>query len=89
MPVQSSQPSPFAQPSAEPSGRERRTPQNQRLRRLIDEMMATLREAATPEPWTMDAHTRYERDLDRILARVRREALARTRPQDEVPGQGH
>ena len=48
-------------------------------------MMATLRIATAPDSWSADGHVRYERDLDRILTRVRREALDRTRLTDGYP----
>jgi hypothetical protein len=45
------------------------------LRRLIDEMLAEIRSAASEENWTGDARTQAEADLARIMDQVRREAM--------------
>ena len=45
------------------------------LRRLIDEMMAQLRDAARHDAWTPEERERAEEDLQRIMDSVRREAL--------------
>jgi hypothetical protein len=48
-----------------------------RLRDLIEEMMASIRVAANEDLWTEVERTRAEADLERIMARVRAEALSR------------
>ena len=45
------------------------------LRKLIDEMMAQLRDAARHDQWTPEERARAEQDLQRIMDSVRREAL--------------
>jgi hypothetical protein len=45
------------------------------LRRLIDEMLAEIRAAASEENWTADARAQAESDLARIMEQVRREAM--------------
>lgn len=45
------------------------------LRRLIDEMLAEIRAAASEENWTVDARAQAESDLARIMDQVRREAM--------------
>jgi ribosome recycling factor len=45
------------------------------LRRLIDEMLAEIRAAASEENWTSDARKQAEADLARIMDQVRREAM--------------
>jgi hypothetical protein len=45
------------------------------LRRLIDEMLAEIRAAASEENWTADARAQAESDLARIMAQVRQEAM--------------
>jgi ribosome recycling factor len=45
------------------------------LRRLIDEMLAEIRAAASEENWTADARAQAEADLARIMDQVRREAM--------------
>ena len=48
---------------------------NLALRLLVDEMMSTIREVAGKDLWTDAEREAYERDLDRIMGRVRDEAL--------------
>lgn len=57
---------------AEPTDEKRK---NLALRLLVDEMMSTIREVAGKELWTDAEREAYERDLDRIMGRVRDEAL--------------
>jgi hypothetical protein len=45
------------------------------LRRLIDEMLAEIRAAASEDNWTADARAQAESDLARIMDQVRREAM--------------
>ncbi|MGH7663569.1 MAG: hypothetical protein ACRENI_04635 [Gemmatimonadaceae bacterium] len=45
------------------------------FRRLIDEMMAQLREVSSREMWTDEARAQAEADLERIMTSVRQEAL--------------
>jgi|SRR5205814_1900013 len=45
------------------------------LRRLIDEMLAEIRAAASEENWTVAARAQAESDLARIMEQVRREAM--------------
>ena len=45
------------------------------LRRLIDEMLAEIRAAASEENWTADARAQAEADLARIMDQVRKEAM--------------
>jgi hypothetical protein len=47
---------------------------NQRLRELVDEMLASIREAAGRELWTDAERAQYEVELEGIMARVRRQA---------------
>jgi ribosome recycling factor len=56
-----------------PAGAERR--KRVALRRLIDEMLAEIRAAASEENWTSDARAQAEEDLARIMDQVRREAM--------------
>lgn len=58
---------------AAPSVAERR--KRVALRRLIDEMLAEIRAAASEENWTADARAQAERDLARIMDQVRQEAI--------------
>ena len=48
---------------------------NLALRLLVDEMMSTIREVVRKDLWTDAEREAYERDLDRIMGRVRDEAL--------------
>ena len=57
---------------AEPTDEKRK---NLALRLLVDEMMTTIREVARKDLWTEEERKAYERDLDRIMGRVRDEAL--------------
>jgi len=50
------------------------------LRRLIDEMLAEIRAAASEENWTPDAREQAEADLARIMDQVRREAMRADSP---------
>ena len=45
------------------------------LRRLIDEMLAEIRAAASEENWTVTARAQAESDLARIMDQVRHEAM--------------
>ena len=45
------------------------------LRRLIDEMLAEIRAAASEDNWTSDARAQAEADLARIMDQVRKEAM--------------
>ncbi len=45
------------------------------LRRLIDEMLAEIRAAASEENWTITARAQAESDLARIMDQVRHEAM--------------
>ncbi|MDQ6830031.1 MAG: hypothetical protein M3081_14335 [Gemmatimonadota bacterium] len=56
-----------------PAYRERR--RNERLRALVDEMMASIRIAAKQDLWTPDERQRYEKELDDIMSRVRNQAV--------------
>ena len=58
-------------PNAAPSERRKRVA----LRRLIDEMLAEIRAAASEDNWTSDARAQAEADLARIMDQVRREAM--------------
>lgn len=49
------------------------------LRSLVDEMMATIRAAAGQDLWTPDERERAEKDLERVMEQVRREALSERR----------
>ena len=51
------------------------------LRKLIDEMMAQLRDAVRQDRWTPEERAQAERDLERIMESVRTEAL-----RDPDPG---
>ena len=55
------------------------------LRRLIDEMLAEIRSAASEENWTADARAQAESDLARIMDQVRREAM-RAEPKAKPKG---
>ena len=59
--------------SAAPAVDERR--KRVALRRLIDEMLAEIRAAASEENWTADARAQAEADLARIMDQVRQEAI--------------
>ena len=65
---------PAARPPAEagPHDDKRR---NLALRLLVDEMMSTIREVAGKDLWSDAEREAYERDLDRIMVRVRDEAM--------------
>ena len=52
------------------------------LRKLIDEMMAQLRDASRHDAWTPEERERAEADLRRIMESVRQEAM-RTPEQDK------
>ena len=56
---------------AEPDERRKRVA----LRRLIDEMLAEIRAAASEENWTAEARAQAESDLARIMDQVREEAM--------------
>lgn len=45
------------------------------LRKLIDEMMAQLRDASKHDAWTPEERARAEEDLRRIMESVRQEAM--------------
>lgn len=45
------------------------------LRKLIDEMMAQLRDAVRSDQWTPEERAQAEQDLHRIMESVRREAM--------------
>ncbi len=63
-------------PSADeghPSDRRR----NHALRELVDEMLASIRVAASRDLWTPEERSQYERELAGIMARVRGEAVPR------------
>jgi hypothetical protein len=55
--------------------------QNLALRELIDEMMASIRQATQGSLWTSEERTQYERELAMIMARVRTQAVG---PKDPV-----
>ena len=62
------------------SSREPHDPPDERrsregLRALVDQMMAQIRDAAAHDAWTPDERDRAEADLQRIMARVRAEAM--------------
>ena len=59
--------------AAAPAASERR--KRVALRRLIDEMLAEIRSAASEENWTPDARSQAEADLARIMDQVRHEAM--------------
>ncbi len=65
-----------AQTSTHADRPERR--RNPRLRELIDEMLASIRAAASVELWTPEERTRYEVDMMRIMSTVRTQALPPT-----------
>jgi hypothetical protein len=75
-------------PSASPAVDERR--KRVALRRLIDEMLAEIRAAASEENWTPDARAQAEADLARIMDQVRQEAIhpiaARDRGREATKG---
>ncbi|MEP6690246.1 MAG: hypothetical protein ABJD07_03760 [Gemmatimonadaceae bacterium] len=65
--------------SAEKSAGEPSTPEMRRkhhLRGLVDEMMASIRDAANQELWKPEERAKYEQELAEIMARVRAEATA-------------
>lgn len=45
------------------------------LRALVDEMMAQIRALSHEDRWTPESRAQAEADLERIMARVRREAV--------------
>jgi hypothetical protein len=49
--------------------------QNARLRVLVDEMLASIRESQRRDGWTDAERERAEADLERIMAQVRRAAV--------------
>ena len=55
-----------------PAEERRRRPE---LRLLVQEMLESIRAAASGENWTDEARERAEEDLERIMQQVRREAL--------------
>lgn len=65
--------------SAAPAERRKRVA----LRRLIDEMLAEIRAAASEENWTAAARAQAEADLARIMDQVRREAM-RAEPKSKA-----
>ena len=66
-----------ANASGDQSGSERR--RNARLRELVDEMLASIRESQRREDWTPEERARAEADLERIMAQVRRAAVDQNR----------
>ncbi len=64
--------------SDKPAYRERR--RNERLRALVDEMMASIRIAAKQDLWTPDERQHYEKELDEIMSRVRSQAVTPQAP---------
>ena len=48
---------------------------NARLRTLVDEMLASIRESQRRDDWTPEERERAEADLARIMAQVRRAAV--------------
>ena len=48
---------------------------NARLRLLVDEMLASIRESQRRDDWTETERERAEADLERIMAQVRRAAV--------------
>lgn len=58
--------------------RERR--QNLALRELIDEMMASIRQATQSALWTTEERAQYERELALIMSRVRTHAVGASDP---------
>ncbi|HEU4629275.1 MAG TPA: hypothetical protein VFS08_05995 [Gemmatimonadaceae bacterium] len=71
------QTAPHATPADLPA-RERRT--NQRLRELVDEMLASVRVAARRDLWSAEERRQYEAELAEIMQRVRFEAVWRGSP---------
>jgi hypothetical protein len=63
--------------SGDQSGSERR--RNARLRELVDEMLASIRESQRRDDWTPEERARAEADLERIMAQVRRAAVDQNR----------
>jgi hypothetical protein len=57
------------------SGSERR--RNHALRELIDEMLASIRNATNRELWTPEERAQYEQELAGIMTRVRSETTKR------------
>ncbi|HUF28386.1 MAG TPA: hypothetical protein VMM18_15515 [Gemmatimonadaceae bacterium] len=57
----------------QPPDAERRA--RQALRKLIEEMMAQLRDAVRQDGWTAEERAQAERDLQRIMESVRKEAM--------------
>ncbi len=55
---------------------------NPRLRELVDEMLASIRAAASVQLWTAEERDRYEADMARIMKTVQTHAVVRdTRAQ--------
>ena len=52
---------------------------NARLRVLVDEMLASIRESQRRDDWTDEERARAEADLERIMAQVRRAAVDQNR----------
>ena len=52
---------------------------NARLRVLVDEMLASIRESQRRDDWTEEERARAEADLERIMAQVRRAAVDQNR----------
>jgi hypothetical protein len=52
---------------------------NARLRVLVDEMLASIRESQRRDDWTEEERARAEADLERIMAQVRRAAVDKHR----------
>jgi hypothetical protein len=75
----------MADDAARPDAVERR--KNQRLRELVDEMLASIREGASRELWTEAERAQYEAELEGIMARVRRQATASARGTDAAEEQ--
>lgn len=65
-----------SKPSSVPAERRKRVA----LRRLIDEMLAEIRAAASEDNWTSDARAQAEADLARIMEQVRQEAMRADSP---------
>lgn len=66
----------MAQPAPQPRDEQVERRRRAALRKLIDEMLSEIRQAANRESWTPEARARAEADLARIMEQVRREALA-------------
>jgi hypothetical protein len=59
-----------------PGGRPADRRRNTALRELIDEMMASIRQATQGNLWTTEERTQYERELALIMNRVRTTAMS-------------